>query len=225
MFLYLLSALIVLLVVYLRHVYSYWERNGFPNIKSSIPFGNLKNVAFRKRSFGLAIYDLYVKSKEPFVGVYLFFRPVLLIRDPELCRQVLVDEFQSFHDRGVYYNEERDPISASLFALEGSRWKALRQSLTPTFSSGKLKGMVETILSVGKTLDNYMAPLAGENKVVDVKNDFQNFTLDVIANVIFGLDVNTFENPKHDFKKMATALNTPNLLNTLVITASFLCPQ
>lgn len=117
---------VTFLYMVLKHYYSYWDREGFPNIKPAIPFGNLKSLVKKERSFGTAIYDLYNKTKEPFIGVYLFFRPALLIRDADLIRNVLVNDFQHFHDRGVYCDQKNDPMSANLFSLPGEEWKTLR---------------------------------------------------------------------------------------------------
>lgn len=100
----------------------------------------------------MAIYDLYKSTKGPVVGTYLTLRPALLIREAQLAHDVLVKDFASFHDRGVYVDEENDPISAGLFAMEGAKWKSLRAKLTPSFTSGKLKAMFETSDAVGDKL-------------------------------------------------------------------------
>lgn len=100
----------------------------------------------------MAIYDMYKSTKEPVIGLYLTLRPALLVRDAQLAHDVLVKDFASFHDRGVYVDEKNDPMSASLFQMEGASWRALRNKLTPSFTSGKLKAMFETSDSVGDKL-------------------------------------------------------------------------
>ena len=79
----LLVFVIILLTViywYIKNHYSRWENEGkfehfslysnqklynilvllgFPHLKATIPFGNLKSVVKSERSFGTAIYDLY----------------------------------------------------------------------------------------------------------------------------------------------------------------------
>lgn len=158
------------LYLYLRYVYSYWSRNGFPYLKPSIPFGNLDRVAKRQMGFGETIYELYKQSSEPFVGIYMLFKPTLLVRDAGLVRKMLSADFASFHDRGVYCNPKYDPLSDNLFAMTGNRWKALRAKLTPTFTSGKLKAMLPTIMDEGERVMKYLEKSADGNEVVEVKD-------------------------------------------------------
>ena len=126
MWLLLTIVFVTFLYMIIKHYYSYWEREGFPHIKAVILWGNLRAVAKKERSFGTAIYDLYNQTKEPFVGIYLFFRPALLVRDADLIKNILVNDFQHFHDRGVYCDQKNDPMSANLFSLPGQEWKDLR---------------------------------------------------------------------------------------------------
>lgn len=56
-------------------------------------------------------YHLKAKD-EPFFGLNFFNEPVLLIRDPELIKEVLIKEFSTFHDRGFLFNTEREPLTS-----------------------------------------------------------------------------------------------------------------
>lgn len=165
-----LAFLITAIYLYLKYVYSHWKRYKFPFIEPIIPWGNLSLVATRKTSFGINIYELYKATREPFIGIYLLFRPAILVRDPNLVKQILATDFNYFHDRGIYYNPKYDPMSENLFALPGQRWKNLRAKLTPTFSSGKLKGMLPKIMDEAERLQNYLQPMADREEVVEMKD-------------------------------------------------------
>ena len=168
MFLILLLTTLSVLYFYLKWNFSHWQRKGFPYVEANIPFGCLDPVRKQEKSFGMALYDVYRNSNEKVLGVYLFTRPALLIRDAQLARDILTKDFTSFHDRGVYVNEEEDPMSGGLFFLKGQKWKSLRTKLTPSFSSGKLKAMFGTVNSVSDKMIEYLESITPENGSVEV---------------------------------------------------------
>lgn len=132
---YLILFVVSILYLWIKYVYSYWERMGFPYIQPSIPWGNLKNVWFGRKSVGVEIYDYHRTSKKPIDGLYFLFRPALIIRDANLVKQILTKDSSSFYDRGTYHNEN-EPVAANMFMKYGQDWKQLRSKLTPTFTSG-----------------------------------------------------------------------------------------
>lgn len=55
-------------------------------------------------------------------GVFKFGQPLLLVRDPELIKTVLVKEFNSFHDNDFESDPEVDPLfGRNPFLLTGER--------------------------------------------------------------------------------------------------------
>ncbi|XP_017091713.2 probable cytochrome P450 6d5 [Drosophila bipectinata] len=222
----LLISAVSLLYVYLKWTFSYWDRKGFPSAGVTIPFGVLDAVRRGKRSFGMAIYDLYNSTKGPVVGMYLTLRPALLIRDSQLAHDVLVKDFASFHDRGVYVDEKNDPMSASLFALEGASWKTLRTKLSPSFTSGKLKAMFQTSNDVGDKLVAHLdalLPKTGSQKV-EMKSLMSTYAVDIIASTIFGLDVDSFTDPNNEFLQISKKVNRNKVTDIIRGTALFLYP-
>lgn len=224
---FVISAVLVVTAVYLylRYVYSYWWRHGFPYFEPRIPIGNLERVAKREKGFGENIYELYTKSTEPFVGIYLLFRPALLVRDASLVHRMLVADFASFHDRGVYCNPQYDPLSENLFAMSGNRWKTMRSKLTPTFTLGKLKAMLPIIVDEGDRVSSYLAATADDENVLDVQDLMSRYSLNVIGSVIFGLEVDTISNPDDDFRYIEKQMRSPTFVNVLKSLAVFLCPK
>ncbi|EDW58667.1 probable cytochrome P450 6d5 [Drosophila virilis] len=222
---YLLGA-VALLYIYLKWTFSFWQRKGFPSTVGTIPFGALDSVRRNKRSFGLAIYDMYLSTTKPFLGIYLTLRPALLVRDAQLVHDMMVKDFASFHDRGVYVDEKHDPLSANLFSMEGKSWKTMRTKLTPSFTSGKLKGMFGTAEDVAdKMLAHLNAKIQQSGTVeIDVKNLMSCFVIDIIASTIFGLDVDSFSQPDNDLRRISKAVTQNTAKNILRGTTSFLYP-
>ncbi|KAH8359312.1 hypothetical protein KR093_005731, partial [Drosophila rubida] len=225
-FILLLLTAVALLYASLRWNFSSWERKGFPSIGVCIPFGVLDSVRRNKRSFGLAIYDAYNATTERFVGVYLTLRPALLVRDAQLAHDMLVKDFASFHDRGIYVDEVHDPISASIFAQEGSKWKTTRTKLTPSFTSGKLKGMFPIAESCADKLLDYLNKQLPDSSAgeVDMKLLMSCYAIDIVASTIFGVEVDSFTDPNNEFRTVSKEVFAPTMKNIIRGTTAFLYP-
>lgn len=167
--LYLVILLLSVLYLWLKYVFTYWSRTNFPYLIPSIPFGNVADAATGKKSMGINIYDLYKKSNEQVVGVYLLLRPTLLIRDADIAKMMLTTDFSSFYDRGIYHNPN-DPIADNMLMLPGKEWKRIRSKLTPAFTSGKLKGMMPAILRIAENLKRKLDIAAANEDIVEVKD-------------------------------------------------------
>lgn len=72
-------------------------------------------------------------------------------------------------------------LSANVFFLRGTKWKTLREKISPTFSTGKLKQMFFTILEVGQRLDGYLMPYAELKADIDIRDILGRFMTDVIG--------------------------------------------
>lgn len=196
------AVLWTIVFLYVKHLYSYWKRRGVNSLRTKFPFGNFKDAILQKTSISLLVGELYKESKDAVIGVYVALQPILILRDTEIIRTVIVKDFQYFHDRGVYCDERIDPLSGHLFALGGQKWKNLRMRLTPTFTSGKLKAMFGTLVDCGLPLQNYIANVAKDNinKPFDVRELAGNYTTNAIASVGFGVDINCIDEPNTDFR-------------------------
>lgn len=176
MFLVCLLLVVASFMAYVRLVtFTHWSRYGIPALVPSLPFGNLADTMTRKRSFGQNINDMYGKSKEALIGIYLLWRPAILLREPELIRQVLGQDFSYFHDRGVYTRPEADPVSDNIFAMTGLRWKRMRFRMTPIFTAGRVKTMLPTVF---EKADNLVAAISGKaaaGKTIEIKDYSSRF--------------------------------------------------
>nr|UDM55055.1 cytochrome P450 [Anopheles sinensis] len=146
------------------------------------------------------------------------------IRDPHLAKRIMLNDFQYFHDRGVYCNEERDPLSSNLFALPGQRWKNLRARLTPTFTSGQLRNMMPTFLDVGKKLMAQMEKLVERETVLEMRAITSRFVLEIVASVYFGFEANCLENSDDPFRINLRRANSKGFVNNIRSAGLFICP-
>lgn len=184
--------------------FKYWSRKGVMQITPTPFFGNFKNCILLKTSISEFIQDLYEKSEGlPFMGFYIFNKPFLLVRDLELVKHILVKDFNTFANKHASADSKNDRIGYSnLFIMKNPAWKYLRTSLTPIFTSGKLKKMFELMLIIGKNLEKHLEllNLDGNGKEIELKDLTASFTTDLIATTAFGLNMNSLKDPNTDFR-------------------------
>jgi hypothetical protein len=79
---------------YCVYKYSFWRKKGVKFVKPTFPFGNMRDVILLRKPLAEVIKKLYDEfPQEPYVGIYQFLSPILLIRDPELIKQMMVKDF------------------------------------------------------------------------------------------------------------------------------------
>lgn len=211
----LLVTLLVTAYLYVKNAYSYWKRKGIPYKKPSFPFGNLGDSFLQRKSLGETFGDLHKESSEPFYGIYTSIQPGLLIRDPKIIKDIFIKEFQSFSHRGFTANIHVDPMANNILLQQGEQWKRMRTQFSPAFSSGKLKGMFDTIVDCGKPLEKYIESFANTNKSVEMREAFARFATNVIVSVAFGIKINCFEEIDCSFRKHGQQFFAPGIKNTL----------
>lgn len=101
-----------------------------------------------------------------------------------------------------YYNKIDDPTSAHLASIEDDDWRNLRNKLTPTFTSGKMKMMFPLIVEVSDTMMKSIARESFSNDSMEMKEISSRFTTDVIAKVAFGIECNSLEEKESEIFRM-----------------------
>jgi cytochrome P450 family 6 len=136
-------------------------------VKPTPLVGNLKDCVLLKTTIGEQLQRIYNEhSDKPYVGIFTFDKPSLLIRDPELVKNILVKDFQTFMDHIISFDEKFDPLFGnSLPALKGQRWRHLRTKLTPVFTSRKIKMMYFLVDICGKELADCLEKATADGKL------------------------------------------------------------
>ncbi|XP_053692628.1 uncharacterized protein LOC128741078 [Sabethes cyaneus] len=201
MLLYAVLLVIVAAVLWIRKRYAYWKERGIAYVEPSFPLGNLQNMG-RKEHVSKVLQKCYqqLKGRGPMGGIFFFINPVAMIMDLDLIKNVLVKDFQHFHDRALYHNEKDDPLTGHLVALDGVRWKNLRAKLTPTFTSGKMKMMFPTIMAVADEFQKTLSREVVKSEELEIKDFIARFTTDVIGSCAFGLECNSLRDPNAEFR-------------------------
>lgn len=136
---YYLIISVTLVYFFSKYKFSYWSKKKVLYPEPTFPYGNLKQTLKENVPFSSIISQSYDKAKSKghkFFGVYKFWIPSFVPVDLDLIKLILHKDFTYFTDRGVFVDEENDPLTGNLFNLQEHKWRNMRQKLTPTFTSG-----------------------------------------------------------------------------------------
>lgn len=153
------------------------------------------------------IYQKY--PNEEFVGMYdMIGKPSILIRDPDLVKQVTTTDFDHFVNHRFQFNENIDSMAGrTLFGMRDEKWRRMRATMSPAFTSSKMKTMhgliVETTREFIETLRNDCGPGA---KVYEGRDLWRRFANDIIGSCAFGIKINSIADSNNEFFKAGSEI-------------------
>ncbi|XP_060076184.1 cytochrome P450 3A9-like [Ylistrum balloti] len=212
-------------VLALIYIYNSWwfrrmRKEGLPGPRGLPILGSIPHVI---RNGIMESEDGWMKQYGDVFGWVSGQQVNVVVKDPALLKEVLVKDFSHFTDRGP--NISGHPVmSKHVFAAEGKAWKRIRAILSPTFSTGKMKLMNEDINRCSKMLAAKLKEAANAKKVIDPKEYFGAFTMDVISATAFSLDVDSQTNKDDPFVKNARGLFVPRKSFLYIISLATLFP-
>jgi cytochrome P450 family 6 len=223
----LVLTLIGLIYTLNNYLFNFWTKRGFKQIEPKFLVGNAGLLFSLKQTMGTFFKDIYDNNKKhKVIGVYFSYRPILVVNDAKLVQDIMIRDFTAFHDRPMPCDEENDPLSAHLFNIPGQKWRDLRVKLSPTFTSGKLKGMFPIIKSVGQVLEDYLVKNVKNGvDVFEFRDLMARFNTNIISSVAFGIDNDCINEPDHIFRKMGAKVFEPSMANGLRGLFAFLGPK
>jgi len=225
--LWVLSALaLTAIYIYFKVSFSYWKKRGVPTLNPTPPFGDIGAAFFKQKNAIQLINESYKAfDGEKFGGLYTFTVPSLLVRDPEVIKDILVKDFDKFHSRGFGINEKAEPLQGHLVALSGSKWRNLRVKLSPTFTAGKMKVMFGTLVECGKELQDCLQEPADKREAIEMKDILARYSTDVIASCAFGIQCNCLKNPDAEFRNWGRKIFEASALTTVFRTIWRMVPS
>lgn len=207
---------IVLYALIFRPAYRLWSSQAVPNFAPTFPMGNL-TVFTMFRNFGDHMHEVYQRFHRSdatcdYGGLFFLNKPVLLVLSPEFARTVLVRDFATFVNRGVYFDRSGDPLSNNLFFIEGDDWRRLRQRMMRAFTAGKVRAMFGPLNDVGDELlecmDRMMGSTGGTSHhgrrqcEMELTEVLFRFNTDVIGSCAFGIRCRTLQSDRSEFREI-----------------------
>ncbi|KAJ8973688.1 hypothetical protein NQ317_013393 [Molorchus minor] len=200
----LISALIAFLFYFcIIKPFEYWKNKGVPQGRPVWILGDSWGTFLRIHTMIDMIQMIYNQCPGTrYSGIYQYFLPTLVVKDPDLIKQVTVKDFDHFTNHNTLIPEEADPLWAkNLFFFKGycEKWRDMRAILSPSFTSSKMKAM---FLLMAECAENFVQHFLKKNEAVvsiEMKDVASRFANDVIATSAFGINVDSLENPENKF--------------------------
>ena len=215
---FLAVCVLVAVYVYFKVSFDYWKKRNVPYAKPTFPFGNFGDKLFLRATLGRVFENIYKElDGEKYGGTYALTKPGFIFRDPDIIKNVLVKDFSSFHDHGLFVDEELEPLAGHLFFLRGNRWRNLRVKLSPTFTSGKMKMMFQTLVECGLELGSILEKSASNEETIEMKDILARYSTDIISSCAFGIQCNCLKNPDAEFRQWGRKIFKPSLRTSIIL--------
>ncbi|XP_034824098.1 cytochrome P450 6k1-like [Maniola hyperantus] len=187
--------ILVLVIIKTKNRY-YWEKRGIVQVNSNAWHFMLGKCSLSE--IYKNIYDSY--PTQDFVGTFVGYRPVLILKNLEDVQAVLQSDFQSFYGRG-YKTNPKDTMADNLLLIDDyARWRLLRQKISPVFTASKLKNMFSTLERCASDFTKFIK--LNSHAKENVFEALHTYTSASVSASVFGINAespNTMTNPILDF--------------------------
>uniref|UniRef100_A0AAQ6AG76 unspecific monooxygenase n=1 Tax=Amphiprion ocellaris TaxID=80972 RepID=A0AAQ6AG76_AMPOC len=208
----LLVAFVTLFYIYANWTYGTFKKMGIPG-PSPVPlFGTM--LAYRKgfTKFDQQCFDKYGKTW----GIFDGRQPVLCITDPGMIKTVLIKECYSLftNRRNFCLN---GPLYDAVTVAEDDQWRRIRSILSPSFTSGRLKEMLDIMKQHSANMMSSLKKKADKDEPIALKDVFGSFSMDIVTSTAFSVDIDSLNNPSDPFVTNIKKMLKFDLFNPLLI--------
>uniref|UniRef100_A0A8C1FAZ5 unspecific monooxygenase n=2 Tax=Cyprinus carpio TaxID=7962 RepID=A0A8C1FAZ5_CYPCA len=203
---------LVLLVLTLLYIYGVWPHGFFKKLGIPGPrpwpfFGTL--LSYTK---GLCNFDMECAKKYGKVwGIYDGRLPILMVTDLEMIKVIMVKEcYSNFINRRVSSPKPKHSLAGPF------RWKRMRSTLSPYFTSGRLKEIFPIAVTHADRFIKNMQKKDHEQPV-KVKEVVGPYSLDVVTSSSFSVDIDSINKADDPFVTNVKKFIQFNMFNPLFL--------
>lgn len=226
----LISLAVLTLYVYSTKNYKHWTYQNVPSAPNPFPiFGHILPLFTLQDNLGTLLEKFYYRmGKNSMYGCYLMETPAVLIRDPELIKQVLKNNFDSFENNLISLNDDLDPIlTKNPFFARGEVWKKSRAVMSINLGGKKLRCFLVFVKDVCDKLMTYVDDKVPSGKAeFETKDMFSRLVGEIVAESAFGVDGQCFKDELDSTAmiRVAEKVFQPNKIRCFIHNARFWLP-
>jgi cytochrome P450 len=138
--------------------------------------------------------EAWSKRYGPMFRIKFGRTPILVLAGHDLVNAVLRDRPDGFR-RPSITTQVSDEIGGrpGVFMAEGAAWRDQRRMVMAALAPHAVKAYFPSLVSVGLRLQRRWRQTVSDGTVIDLAEDLKRFSVDVIAGLAFGTEVNTID--------------------------------
>ncbi|XP_048511955.1 cytochrome P450 9e2-like [Athalia rosae] len=165
---------VVVIHLFFERKYSYFKEHGIPYERPLPLFGNMMKMLFRIEAIPYNLDKIYKRFPEAkYFGFYDFTTSVVVLKDLELIKEVMIKHFDGFPNRRMFFTSPMEPLfQKNLAALKDDEWKNMRTLLSPAFTSSKMKMMFNIVTQCAMNFADHLASQDPQPEALEMKDTF-----------------------------------------------------
>ncbi|KTG04183.1 hypothetical protein cypCar_00006328 [Cyprinus carpio] len=171
-----------------------------------------------KETQGLCNFDMECAKKYGKVwGIYDGRLPILMVTDLEMIKVIMVKEcYSNFINRRKRTTGLAGPFADGIIMVQDERWKRMRSTLSPYFTSGRLKEIFPIAVTHADRFIKNMQKKDHEQPV-KVKEVVGPYSLDVVTSSSFSVDIDSINKADDPFVTNVKKFIQFNMFNPLFL--------
>ncbi|CAL8086117.1 unnamed protein product [Orchesella dallaii] len=156
--------------------------------------------------------------------------PALIVRDLDIMKKIMIKDFDHFVDRRPFFSSKHEPIlQKTLVSLLGDEWKGVRTAVSPTFTTGKIRRMMELFNRVSnewvKHFNEEIKKSSSKDSVeINAQKETIHLTVENIASTVFGMEAGAIHDPNSAFAKNAHKISELSIFKIIKFSIAFQFP-
>jgi cytochrome P450 len=153
--------------------------------------GNLPQI--RRAHVHLDV-ERWARQYGPLFRITLGPQPIIVLTDHEHIATVLRDRPDGFRRNAHLQNVAREMgLTPGLFGSEGDAWRRQRRMVMSGLDPTRVRAYFAQLLRVTLRLRARWQTAAREGRALDLQPELMRYTVDTVAGLTFGADINTLE--------------------------------
>lgn len=227
---YLLIFIVASLGFYLylqsRRKLNFFKDRGIPYHNGYPIFGNMTKVFLKLETLGEFLLRICEDFKtEPVFGAFTMVGTTYMVQDFEMIKQIMTTHADNFINRsGMISSDHKADIlfTKSLLGLRNEKWKKMRATVSPTFTSSKMRLLFDLIRDSADDFISYLKENLRSDGTIEIatRDVLARATMNAISTTALGLKIDSLREKDHIVysSAMKLVLNSLNLRNLLVLT-------